>query len=769
MKKTISIQISGILFHVDDDAYEKLDQYLRSIRNHFAHLADRDEIVSDIESRIAEKFSEKLKKNKQTIMLKDVEGLIESMGTVADFEEFETGNRTSEEDMYEEKPKQDERISHHPRRLYRDPDNKVFAGVASGLALYFGIDPVIVRVIFVVLALFHGLGIIAYIILWIAMPMARTHSQRMEMQGEPVTLSGLEENIHRDTRTFDVPTFTSIYTRGGIRLRIRKGKECSVAARGLSRDVRRVDIRVVDNELRIEREHGPWLGYIFHGFRQLSFDITLPHLSKVDVAGGCMVDVEGFKDDNETTLRAAGATRLRADVKVKTLRVHAEGASAVTIRGSGDTIFATAIGASNLDARGFHAKHAHVDVSGACAAKVDAADTIDGTVTGASSLKYAGSPTVTAKASGGSGISGKGKEEDAHDDWHDGWKDDDTDERDDRRASPRYDDRSPVEKFFVSIGNGLRAVLFAILRVVGVLIAIAAVVAIIGIVLSFLAVIRTGFIPFIGAHFFLGSPLSWLLLIIAFVIVMGPVLIVFHVGKALARLRSAISPGGFVAFVVVWFVLIFAVVSGLKIIRPELMPGPEPAATQTFAPGNFDSILATDADILHISQGSGYTVTASGPQDEMQNIHLLRDNGTLQIEHTGNNHRFCIFCHYHTVTFDIVMPRINNLTFGGLTRATVTDDSGTTLNLTTNGIANVMIDGSGRTLSLHASDLSRVDAANFIVEHADVSLRDLAHADLQVTGDIAGSTRDLSRLMYRGSPVMTVTSEGLSKVEPSLP
>ncbi len=195
MKKTISIQISGILFHIDDDAYATLDAYLKSIHSHFKRTADGDEVVSDIESRIAEQFSEKLKKSKQVITLHDVNALIKTMGTIEDFETFEH----EEEPINKKHTKQGFSWENQPfagkGRLYRDADDQILGGVCAGIAKYFGIDPVITRLAFGLSLFLGGFGALLYILLWIILPEARTTAEKVEMTGGKVTLSALQERI----------------------------------------------------------------------------------------------------------------------------------------------------------------------------------------------------------------------------------------------------------------------------------------------------------------------------------------------------------------------------------------------------------------------------------------------------------------------------------------------------------------------------------------------------------------------------------------------
>lgn len=269
MKKNISINISGIIFHIEEDGYKKLKDYLDSINKYFSSYDDSEEIIADIESRIAEIFLEKLdEEGKQVISNADIDLLISTMGKISDFEAMEeeagftpagepkepkTESRStnnSENTSYEKRRlyrdlnnqivggvssglanyfnadpiwfrigfllllgtgfgllgyiilwivtpgsndlKEDDSI----KKFYRDPDDRVLGGVASGLANYFRTDAIVFRILFIVL-IFGGVGIIAYIVLWIIGPQAKSLTDKMQMKGEKVTLSNIDSNIKR--------------------------------------------------------------------------------------------------------------------------------------------------------------------------------------------------------------------------------------------------------------------------------------------------------------------------------------------------------------------------------------------------------------------------------------------------------------------------------------------------------------------------------------------------------------------------------------------
>lgn len=280
MKKNISINIGGIIFHIEEDGYDKLKNYLDSVNKYFSSFEDSKEIIDDIEGRIAEIFLSKLDEGKQIITKEDVNDLIATMGTTKDFEESITPDPDEKAEKAEEKEEQGEEkkkkeeepksTSEKAKRLYRDnkrkviggvaagianyfgidpiwvrllmlaflfniffwglsgftflayiilwiavpgsdkleddkaikklfrsTDDRVLGGVAGGIASYFGTDPVVIRVIFVVSIFLGGAGLLVYLIMWIITPEARSITEKMQMQGEPVTISNIEENVKK--------------------------------------------------------------------------------------------------------------------------------------------------------------------------------------------------------------------------------------------------------------------------------------------------------------------------------------------------------------------------------------------------------------------------------------------------------------------------------------------------------------------------------------------------------------------------------------------
>jgi phage shock protein PspC (stress-responsive transcriptional regulator) len=184
MKKTFTINISGSVFHIEEDAYEVLQKYMSNLKHHFGNTEEGKEITADIEARIAELFLEKSSETKNVVTLDWVNEVVETMGTFDD-------NMDEESDST-----QTQGQTKRKKRLYRDPEQSVLGGVCSGLAAYFNMDIAIVRIIVVLLFFVtSGGALLAYIILWIAVPKALNTAQRLEMRGEEVTVKNIEKFI----------------------------------------------------------------------------------------------------------------------------------------------------------------------------------------------------------------------------------------------------------------------------------------------------------------------------------------------------------------------------------------------------------------------------------------------------------------------------------------------------------------------------------------------------------------------------------------------
>ena len=186
MKKTLTVNLGGTVFHIDEDAYRLLDNYLSNLKIHFRKEAGADEIIDDIERRISELFAEKLTAGSQVITITDVEVVIARMGKPEDMEaendsEPSVGNAT--------------RTTIH-RRLYRNPDDKLLGGVISGMAAYLGWDVTLLRLLLLVV-LICGVGTLipVYIVCWLVIPEARTAAEKLSMRGEAVTVENIGKTV----------------------------------------------------------------------------------------------------------------------------------------------------------------------------------------------------------------------------------------------------------------------------------------------------------------------------------------------------------------------------------------------------------------------------------------------------------------------------------------------------------------------------------------------------------------------------------------------
>jgi len=191
MKKTLTANVSGTVFHIEEDAYETLHRYLGNIRNQFAGTDGRDEIMADIEARIAELFTERLDGRRQVVSIDDVDHVIGIMGQPEDFSEGEDQEGGAGAGGVGAGAGSDDQTRGR-KRLFRDPDDQWVGGVLGGIGAYFNVDPLILRLIYLVF-LFLGFGFILYVILWIVVPKAGTAADRLNMRGEEVNV----ENIKR--------------------------------------------------------------------------------------------------------------------------------------------------------------------------------------------------------------------------------------------------------------------------------------------------------------------------------------------------------------------------------------------------------------------------------------------------------------------------------------------------------------------------------------------------------------------------------------------
>jgi phage shock protein PspC (stress-responsive transcriptional regulator) len=199
MKKTLSVNLGGRVFSIDEDAYQELTTYLNDVKRHLGDEASSGEVLNDIEQRVSELFTQWMQGIREVITTDDVAKVIAILGRPEQYE--------NEENSSEEKDKsgtssqagtQGEGSTHSRRRLYRDTENSFLGGVCSGVAVYLNTSVILLRLLFVLLFLFWGSGILFYLVCWIIIPEARTAAQRLEMEGEDVTIDNIEKKVREE-------------------------------------------------------------------------------------------------------------------------------------------------------------------------------------------------------------------------------------------------------------------------------------------------------------------------------------------------------------------------------------------------------------------------------------------------------------------------------------------------------------------------------------------------------------------------------------------
>ena len=186
MKITVSINLGGYSFNIDEDAYAELKRYLKNLEVHFAGEDSSSEILSDIETRMAELFRTKITTYKQVINNEDVRQVISVLGAPEDISDSDGPSAN------------DKFSSPGYHRMYRDTEHGVIGGVCSGMGAYWDIDPVILRIIFVVLIMAGGIGALVYLILYIVLPEAKTTAQKIEMKGNPVNIHNIKDSVKKE-------------------------------------------------------------------------------------------------------------------------------------------------------------------------------------------------------------------------------------------------------------------------------------------------------------------------------------------------------------------------------------------------------------------------------------------------------------------------------------------------------------------------------------------------------------------------------------------
>jgi phage shock protein PspC (stress-responsive transcriptional regulator) len=195
MNKTFNINLGGYPFSIDEDAFVYIQNYLKTIERHFSTSEGCEEILYDIEVRMAELFQEHLK-GRVIITMKELDEVIRIMGKPEDF-----GAEPMEDYHYTGRSKTESGHNHIKtgKRLFRDPDDKKLGGVCSGIAAYFGVeDPLWIRLIFAASVFLGGFGLVTYIILWVLVPQAVSSSDKLSMRGEPATIENIARMVEKE-------------------------------------------------------------------------------------------------------------------------------------------------------------------------------------------------------------------------------------------------------------------------------------------------------------------------------------------------------------------------------------------------------------------------------------------------------------------------------------------------------------------------------------------------------------------------------------------
>lgn len=201
MHKTISLNLGGTVFHAEEPAFEKLSQYLAAIRRNFKHEEGGEEIVQDIEARLAELFLERLSQSGvQALTEAMVQDVILEMGNPQDFSDTETEENAAE-------PASGNFSAPRPtKRLFRDPDDRLLGGVCGGVGAYLGVDPLWIRLVMAILFFGFGTGFFVYLLLWIIIPEAKTTAEKLQMRGDPVNLDSINRFIRTEAQTIQEKT-----------------------------------------------------------------------------------------------------------------------------------------------------------------------------------------------------------------------------------------------------------------------------------------------------------------------------------------------------------------------------------------------------------------------------------------------------------------------------------------------------------------------------------------------------------------------------------
>jgi phage shock protein C len=214
MHKTISLNLGGTVFHAEEPAFDLLSGYLTRIRSHFRNQEGGEEIIQDIEARLAELFSEHLQTSgTQAITETIVQTVLSEMGNPEDFTE-------GAEEKFTAHSNRDSFIPKGNRKLFRDPDDRILGGVCGGVGAYLGLDSVWVRLLFAILFFGFGTGFFVYLLLWIIIPAAKTTAEKLQMRGDPVNLDSINRFIRDEAVSLQAKAQS-----GAVRNSVSKGTD----------------------------------------------------------------------------------------------------------------------------------------------------------------------------------------------------------------------------------------------------------------------------------------------------------------------------------------------------------------------------------------------------------------------------------------------------------------------------------------------------------------------------------------------------------------
>ncbi|MDR1555497.1 MAG: PspC domain-containing protein [Tannerellaceae bacterium] len=191
MKKTLTVNLGGTVFHIDEDAYQLLEKYLSNLRIHFSKEEGVDEVMGDFELRISEILNERVRLGYTVITIEHVEAVIRQMGKVEDIFGEESAHTEATSHETTAQPGR-ERVN---KRFFRNPDDRMLGGVCGGLAAYMGWDPTPIRLLLFLLLFFYGITIPIYLVLWLVVPLAQTATEKLQMRGESVTVENIGKTV----------------------------------------------------------------------------------------------------------------------------------------------------------------------------------------------------------------------------------------------------------------------------------------------------------------------------------------------------------------------------------------------------------------------------------------------------------------------------------------------------------------------------------------------------------------------------------------------